>query len=157
MRNRLFKPIDNEAIEREIEEEFQFHLEMLTLDHLQQHMSLAQAKDAAMSRFGNVEQIKDQCVEISKNVHPIIRALKSVSILLFLAGVLIRVLNTEFHVTRVGDLLIFIAVLSRLFIYVRGLNPSGFRSSSEASQLILNEKPFEHGSLTPVERVIAGK
>jgi hypothetical protein len=162
MKGRLLKPIDSQTIEREIEEEFRFHLEMLTLEHLQKHMSLAEAEDAARNRFGNVEQIKDQCVEISKNAHPLIRALKSFVIVVFLAGVLLRVFSTELHLVRVGDILIFIAVLSRLFVYVRGLNPSSFRSTSEAP-LILNEKSrapinaCDNGSLTPIERVIAGK
>ena len=161
MTGRLFKPIEGEATEREIEEEFRFHLEMLTLEHLQQDMSLPEATDAALNRFGNVERIKDECVEISKSARPLIRALKSFLIVLFLAGVLVRIFSTELHVLRVGNFLIVIAALSRLFLYVRALNPSTFRSTAEfQSALRLNENSPLSGeqlSLTPVERVIAGK
>ena len=53
---------------------------------------------------------------------------------------------------------------SRLFLYVRGLNSSSFRSKPETSSpLMLNEKAqtsftaYDHRRLTPVERVIADK
>jgi hypothetical protein len=159
----LFKRIDGKAIERDVEEELRFHLESLT-EELQQDMSLAEAKNAALKRFGDVQQIKDECVEISTNSHPLMRALKSFLIALFLLGVLVRVYGTTIQVVRVGDILIVIAILSRLFLYVRGLNPSSFRSKSEASlSLKLNDRAQglisngRHGSLSPVERVIADK
>jgi hypothetical protein len=80
----LFKRFDSQRAEREIDEELRFHLELLTEALQQQDMSLAEAKDAALNRFGNLEQIKDQCVVISRRNHPSIRALKSFLILVFL-------------------------------------------------------------------------
>jgi hypothetical protein len=161
---RLFTRFDSEEIEREIEEELRFHLEMLTQEHLKQDMSFAEAKDAALKRLGNVEQIKDKCVEISRSGHIFMRALKSLLITVFLLGVLVRVVSTEFHVMRVGDTLILVAILGRLFLYVRALNPSNFRSKPETSSpLMLNEEAqtsitaYDHRRLTPVERVIADK
>ena len=133
---RLLHRFDRDVIERQIEEELQFHLELLTEQHLHQEMSLAEAKDAALKRFGNVEQIKDQCVEISRNNRPVIRALKAFLIVVFVVGVLLRV-STEFPITRVGDVLIAIAVLGRLFFYVRGLNPSRFTSRDEPSSPLM--------------------
>ena len=163
MTRRLFRLFDRD-IEREVEEEFRFHLDELTRDNLQQDMSLAEAKGAALSRFGDVEQFKDQCVEISKRRSPLNRVLKGLSLLIFLAGVLLRVFNTEVHVVQVGNLLIFIAILSRLLLYLRGLNPSGFRSTTEPSaRLALNEDARRsvnspaQDSLTPVERLISDK
>jgi len=161
---RLLTRFDRQEIECEIEEELRFHLELLTQEHLKQNMSFAAAKDAALERFGNVEQIRDQCVEISRRGHPFVRALKTLLILVFLFGVLVRVFSTESHVTRVGDTLILVAILGCLFLYVRGLNPSSFRSKPETSSpLMLNEKTqtsimaYDHRRLTPVERVIADK
>ena len=87
---RLFKRLNREQIECEIEEELRLHLELLTDEHLQQDLSLTEARNAALKRFGNVEQIKDQCVEISSSSRPSIRALKSFLILVFLLGVLVR-------------------------------------------------------------------
>ena len=51
---RLLHRFDREVIERQIEEELRFHLDRLTEQHLQQDMSLAKAKDAALERFGSL-------------------------------------------------------------------------------------------------------
>lgn len=161
---RLFKRFDREQIEREIEEELRFHLELLTQEHLRQNASLREAEASALRRFGNIQQIKDQCVEISGRQSPLIRALKSLLIPVFLFGVLLRVFSTEIHFLRIGDLLIFVAILGRLLLYVRGLNPSRFRSKPETSSpLMLNDKSqisiaaYDRRRLSPVERVISDK
>lgn len=159
---RLFG-FDREQCKREIEEELRFHL-LLTEEHFQLEMTLAEAKAASLKRFGNVEQIKDQCFEISRRSHRPVLVVRSLLILVFLLGVLVRVLSTELHVMRVGDILIAIAVMSRLFLYVRGLNPSSFRPQHQnSSPLMLTEnvhtsiRPYDHRKLTPFERVIADK
>ena len=72
---RLFKPTGKEEIEREVEAELRFHLELLIQANLQ-HMTLEDAKDAAVKRLGNIERIKEQCVEIKSRNHPLVRALK---------------------------------------------------------------------------------
>ena len=136
---KLFTPRGSEAIEREVDEELRFHLEMLTEQHLQHADTHAEARASALERFGNFEDVKDQCVEISKRSRPHIRALKSFLILTFLVGLFVRIFATELHVDRVGQMLIFVGVLGRLFLYVRNLNPAVFRSKSEtASPLHLN-------------------
>ncbi len=160
---RIFKR-DSREVEREIEEQLHFHLELLTQANLQQDMSFAEARKSALKRFGNVEQIKDQCVQISKRSHPLMRALKALLLLVFLSGVLVRMFGAELTVTRVGDLLIVVSVLGRLLLYVRDLDPSSFVSRDETSSpLMLNEtsRPsiavYDHRNLTPVERVISDK
>lgn len=164
MNGRLFKRFHNEQIKGEVEEELRFHLELLTEALMQQDMPREQANAAALERFGNVEQIKDQCVEISRRNHPTIRALKSFLILVFLVGVLVRVFSTEIHLTHVGDILIAVGILGRLLVYVRGLNPSSFLSKPETSSpLMLNENGqasiavYDQRKRTPVERVISDK
>jgi hypothetical protein len=152
----LFKCFSREQFKREIDEELCFHLELLTQEHLQPEMSLAEAKAAALERFGNVDQIRDQCVKIIRRTHHSVRALKSFLILVFLLGVLVHVFSTELHVIHVGDTLIAVAVMSRLFFYVRGLNPSSFRSQhGTSSPLMLNEnvqtsiRPYDQRAYTP--------
>ena len=136
---KLFNHIGSEAIEREVEEELRFHLELLTEQHLQHADTLVEARASALRRFGNVEQVKDQCVEISKRKRPFTRALKSFLILTFLAGIFVRIFGTELHVDRVGQMLITVAVIGRLFLYVRGLKAAGFRPKSDTSSpLMLN-------------------
>lgn len=157
-----FKRVDRERVEREIEEELHFHLDLLTQQHLQRDLSLGEAKDAALKRFGNVERIKGECVEISSSGHPLIRALKAFLVPVFLMGVLARVLSTEQPFMHVGDTLMTIAVLGRLLLYVRGLNPSSFRSKPETSSpLMLREisrtpvTAYDQRRRTPVERIIS--
>jgi hypothetical protein len=161
---RLFKRFDSEQIRGEVEEELRFHLELLTEALLQQDMSQEEANAAALRRFGNVDQIKSQCVQISRKNRPVIRALKSFLILVFLMGVLVRVFSPEYHVTHVGDILIAVGVLGRLLVYVRGLNPSSFLSRPETSSLLmLNDNgeasiaAYDQRKRTPVERVISDK
>ena len=160
----LFRRFDNQRAEREIDEELRFHLELLTEALRQQDLSLDEARNAALKRFGNVDQIRDQCVEICRKNHPAIRALKFFLILVFLFGVLVRVFSPEFHVTHMGDILIAVGVLGRLLVYVRGLNPSSFLSQPETSSpLMLNENgqasiaAYDLRKRTPVERVISDK
>jgi len=163
VKERLFKSLDREEIGREIEEELRFHLDLLTDEHFRQDMPLAEAKDAALKRFGDIERIKDQCVEISRGNRPAIRALKLFLGLVFLVGVLVRIFSPEYHLTRVGDILIAVGILSRLWLYVRGLNPSAFLSKPETSSpLRLNDSQvlftaYDQKKRTPVERVISYK
>jgi hypothetical protein len=158
----LFHRFDREILERQIEDELRFHLERLTEDHLERNMPLPEAQDAALKCFGNVEQIKEQCVEISRNNRPLIRVLKSLLILVFLAGVCVRIFSPELHVTHIGDVLIYVGILGRLFFYVRGLNPSQFTSPpANSSPLKLNEtrhtpvNAYDQRKRTPLERVIS--
>lgn len=158
----LFKLLDCRQTEREIDEELRFHLELLTQEHLRQDMSFAEASDAARKRFGDVEQIKDQCVTISRQSRPLLRALKTFLIPVFLCGVLARVLSTEIHFLRIGDLLIFVSLLGRLLLYVRGLNPARFHAKDQTqSPLMLRDRSeatiaaYDHRKRTPVERIIS--
>ena len=130
---RLFNPTGREAIEREVDEELRFHLDQLTEQHLQDADTLVEARASAMKRFGDFEQFKDECVEISKRRRPLLRALKSFLVLTFLTGLFVRIFATELHVDRAGQMLIFVGVLGRLFLYVRDLKPSVFHSTPDTS------------------------
>ena len=129
----LFKRLHRQRVERDIEDELSLHLEMLTQEHLRQDMSLAEARDAALRRFGNVEQIKDQCVKISRSNQPFVRTVTPFLIVVVIIGFLARIYSTDIHVRHFGDLLIAIPILIRLLLYARGLNPSSFLSKPETS------------------------
>lgn len=160
----LFKRFNRRAIELEVEEELRFHLELLGREHLQRGMSPEEAQAATRQRFGDLERIKNQCVEISSRSRPLMRALKSLSITIFLAGVLMRVFSADLYLRQVGDMLIAVAVLSRLLLYARGSRRSRLLSKNEMSSSLL----FHHNSQTPVaayherqrtpvERVMSGE
>jgi len=164
VKERLFKPLNRAEIGREIEEELRLHLELLTQEHLQLDLPLAEARAAALKRFGDVEQIKDECVEINRRRHPLVLALKSFLILVFLAGVLLRIFVAEYHVKHCADILMAVGVLGRLLLYARGLRPSSFLSKPETSSpLMLIDKSqtsiaaYDPRKRTPVERVIFDK
>lgn len=83
---------------------------------MQKGMSSADAKAAALKRFGNPYRIRNQCVEIRRRGSPLRRALKTFSILLALTGLAIHILSSNYKVARVGDTLIMIASSGRLLL-----------------------------------------
>ena len=107
----------------DVDEELQFHIEMLERKYAQQGMPDAHA--AALKRFGNLERVRKQCVHIRRRNSLLRRILKISSILIALTGLAIHALNSDYKVARIGTVLILIAVSSRLLLYVRGLSPSG--------------------------------
>ena len=95
----LIHRFDPDQTRREIDEELRFHLDLLTDEHCLPDVPFAEARNAALRRFGNVEQIKNECVEISRRRRPAVRLLKSFLLLVFLAGVLVRLFSPEYHLT----------------------------------------------------------
>lgn len=160
----LLNRLDSDLTKREVEEELHLHLELLAEEYVKEGVPWDQAVAAAQRRFGNFERTRDECVEISWRRTPLIRALKFFLSLVFVGGILVRVFSTELNLTRVGSILIAVAVLGRLLIYVRGLNPSSFHSSHQPRSLLkLNLEPrisftvYDQTSQTPIERVIFDK
>ena len=154
----------SEGVARDIDEELSFHLELLTQEHLKQAMSPAEAKDAAVKRFGNVERIKDQCLAISRRRHPLLVGLKAFLVIMFFGGVVIRTLGTGIDVHHLGDLMIAVPILGYVLLYVRSLNPSSFFSKAESAYpLKLRETAqpvftvYDRRMRTPVERLISDK
>ena len=159
VKERLFKPLYRAKIGREIEEELSLHLELLTEEHLQLDLPLAEARAAALKQFGNVEQIKNQCAEISRRRHPLVLVLKCGLSLVFVAGILIRILAGDFHIKRCGNLLSAVSILSWVLLYVR-LHTSLFLSQDETSSplKLIDQTSFavyDQKKRTPVERVIS--
>jgi len=160
----LLPGFDNERARHEIDEELQLHIDLLTQEHLQANLPFETARDAALKRFGNPEDIQKQCLEISRRRHPAVRALKLFLILIFLTGVLVRIFAPEYHVTRMGDVLMAVGLLGRLWVYLRVLAPSAFFSKPEVSSSLrlIDVSPtaidsYDREKRTPVERVIFDK
>ena len=155
--------LGSRPVQQEIDEELQLHLDLLTAEHCRQNLSWEQAQAAAVKRFGNVEQIKEECVRIARRNQPLILALKWFFGFVFVTGVLVRIFGTDYHVTRVGDLLMWVGVLSRLLLYVRGMNRTKYVSKpDDAASIKLNDSAislaaYDRSKRTPVERVISYK
>jgi hypothetical protein len=133
--------VHHKKIAVEVEEELRFHIEMLELKHARQGMSSAEAKAAAVKRFGNLERVKNQCVEISKRSSPLRRVLKASTILIGLTGLLVRLLSSDLQVARIGTTLIMVAISLRFLLHARGLSPATFLpKTKDASLSVITEK-----------------
>jgi len=138
----LFKNPSRKQILFEVEDELQFHIEMLERKYVHDGMSATAAKAAALRRFGSLERAMKQCVDIRSRNSRLRRVLKMFSILLLLTGVSIRILSSDLKVDHLGDILIMIAITGRLLLYVRGLSPSTFLSgTNETCPSIVTEPP----------------
>ena len=127
--------------ELDVDEELQSHIEMLERKFNEHGMSPADAKAAALRRFGNPDRIRRQCIEISRRNNPLRRSLKTLSILLALTGLAIHIVSSDHKVAHIGGTLIMIAISGRLLLYVRGLIPStSNHAAKKASLSILSER-----------------
>jgi hypothetical protein len=123
----------------DVEEELRFHVEMLERKYAQQGMSVAHAKAAALKRFGNLERVKKQCVDISRRNSFQRRVFKAVSILIALMGLAIKTFSVDYRVARIGGVLIMIAIGTRLLLYVRGLSPWTFLPGAKPSLSVFTD------------------
>jgi len=119
----------------DVEDELQFHLDMLERKYVQEGMSADDAQAAALRRFGNFQQVKKQCVDISRRSNLPTRVLKTSLVLIGLAGLLIYIGASDFRVARVGHLLITIAIMGRVLLYVRGLSPFTYLAGVKATSI----------------------
>ena len=132
----------------DVEEELQFHVQMLERKFTQEGMSEAHAKAAALKRFGNLERAKRQCVDISRRNNLLRRVLKASSIPIALIGLVIHALSSDYKVARIGQMLITIVIIGRLLLYVRGLSPWTFLPRpKERSASVFTNTP-DDGALT---------
>ena len=157
-----FRRFDS-RLHREIEEELQLHIELLTEEHCRQNIPRKQAKEKALERFGNVDQIRDECLKIVRRNQPLVLALKWLCGFVFVGGVLVRIYGADYHITRVGTLLMEVAALARLLLYLRGKSPAKHTKGDDDSALLkLDISPvslaaYDQRGRTPVERVISSK
>ena len=143
-----FKNSKRKQIVFEVEDELQFHIEMLERKYVQDGMSAAAAKAAALRRFGSLEKAMKQCVDIRSRNSLLRRVLKTSLILLGLTGLSIRILSSTVNVNHLGDVLFMIAIVGRLFLYVRGLSPSTFLSgTNETCPSIVTPTPEDSSKL----------
>lgn len=131
---RLRKPGE---LELEVEEELRLHVELLLHENIQRGMSPEDARAATLKRFGNLDRFKHECVAICRRNSPLQRAFKILLILLGLTGLIVKIVSTDFHVARIGGVLIMVAVAARLLLYVRSLTPSRFLPRNETSSFTI--------------------
>jgi hypothetical protein len=103
-------------------------------------------------------------VEITDQRNSSLLLIKVCLFAVFLLGVLIRIFIPIETFRHLADVLMMIAVLGRLFMYVRHLNPSRFfPKEANCSPLSLIDKKeavistYDQRIRTPLERVISDK
>jgi len=134
----LLTPLRNRReLELEVEEELRLHIDLLLGENIKRGMSPEEARTATLKRFGNVDRVKNECVEICRRSGPLQRAFKLGLILLALIGLLVRIAGTDRHIDHIGTTLIVIAIAARLLLYVRGLTPSRFLQRNKPTSLSL--------------------
>lgn len=155
----LLSRLDRNAFQREVDTELRFHIEMQAEEYEREGLTPAEAAAKAAVRFGDFAQIKTECVQIGLENSMRMRAMKVVFIITFLLGVVIRSLNVEFHVTRIGDVLIMIAVFGGLLLLGKKMRAGDFGAAPEPTRLGLRngyDSPpvaFDESGRTPFERV----
>jgi hypothetical protein len=134
----LLTPLRNRReLELEVEEELRLHIDLILRDNIKRGMSPEEARTATLKRFGNVDRVKNECVEICRRSRPLQRAFKICLILLAMTGLVVRIVSTDRHVAHIGFTLIAIAVAGRLLLYVRSLTPSHSLQSNKPTSLSL--------------------
>jgi hypothetical protein len=151
-------------LERQVEEELRFHCEMLAADYQENGLSEEAAKEAARRRFGDVERVQAQCVEISRRNRPMTKLLKLVLLLSFITGVWLRTRGWAVQFTQMGDLLMATGVLGQLLLYVKGLRATGYQALKRRPPFSLlgrgasvSIEAYDELGRTPVERLVADK
>jgi hypothetical protein len=157
-------------IEREIEAELRFHLEMRIEQNRAAGMSAEAAQADALQRFGNYDAVKTECQKIAKErlANSLARRILNALIWVMLGvGLTLRFLDNIEAVQQCGTILIVISVSWQLLVYMR---LSGQLRKSETlpnapmlpietltSTDIHNPIPsYDEQGRTPVERVLSG-
>jgi hypothetical protein len=152
-------------LEREIDDELRFHLEMRTRANLAAGAPPGEAREDALRRFGDLERIRDQCREAGRREAADelgARALKLFIWLIVAGGIFMRLKIPVVPIQQIGDICVFIAVLWRLLIFGRerrsapgpALAPGDDHPGILGERLDAPIQPFDRHGRTPVERII---
>ncbi|HKQ75401.1 MAG TPA: permease prefix domain 1-containing protein [Blastocatellia bacterium] len=171
----LRSPVRNEAVNREVENELRFHLELRTRDNIAAGMSPEDAEADAMRRFGDIDRIQAVCEEIRKErLAGSMKVIKGVIYAMIGCGLTLKLVANLDQLRLVGHFLTIIGILWRLLIYLREMQPDQHRiEAAEQPALSIThtignfsasgvaEQPFnpararDKKGRTPVERLLS--
>jgi hypothetical protein len=166
---RLGAPVRGGAAGREIEDELRFHIEMRARDNITAGMSPEDAVADAMRRFGDFDQIRTVCEAIRKErLAGIMKVIKGCAWVILGCGLILKMSSNK--VAVVGDFLILIALLWRLLIHLREMQPDRLRVIADLRERFYGgplsvsgfteDAPkavpaYDKDGRTPVERLIS--
>ncbi len=105
------------TLERDLEDELTFHIEMRIADNLAGGMTLDEATADSLRRFGNVEAVRQACREVDNRA--IIHTARVVILFLVFAGVTVWTVGSIAQLKVLGQTILITGVLLQLFTYVR--------------------------------------
>ncbi len=155
----LISRFDGKAFARDVEEELRFHIEMQASDYEKEGLTAEESLARAELRFGDFAEIKVRCIRIASQNNARLRAMKVLFATAFCLGVLIRVFSPEFHLTRVGDVLMMIGVSGGMLLFAKKIGATDFRTETKHLRLGLRDGSesvpvsFDEKGRTPFERV----
>jgi hypothetical protein len=156
--NKFFKRISRrkQSVANDVDDELRFHIEMQVSAFEDQGLSREQSEARAQARFGNVEQIRSECIQISSRRSVLIRVLTSLFLISLVVGLFLRALVPEVHVNQVGNMLMIIGSLGVLVIYAKQAGTRMLKAETHEFRLGLNDGPpvsFDESGRTPFDRV----
>ena len=156
-----------DEIEREVESELRFHIEMRSRANIESGMKPDEARFAARQSFGDFDRIKTQCCEISRKLPFDSKALRMgwhIAISVIAGATSLWAVNVR-HDNFMGVLwqLVAVAVLTRAFIAGRRpISTEQFPASTATNKVLssdgceqraMNIASHDEQGLTPVERM----
>lgn len=130
------------GFEVEIEAELLFHIDMRTQDHIDAGMLPENARQKALEQFGDFEEVKQLC-SVTRQASPearTARAIKLLSWILALSGLILKLAGTVEVIRHSGNVFIAIAILLRLFFYVKNLSHTNQHKSAAPQEKILFDR-----------------
>ena len=125
---------------REVETELRFHIEMRTRANIENGMTPDEGRHAAVQSFGDFERVKNNCCEIRRSLPFDSTPLKMglhIAIATLAGFAALWAVNVSHHnFTGVVRQLIAIAVLTYLFIVVRGVSSKRRYESEHVSGVL---------------------
>jgi hypothetical protein len=157
-----------EEIEREVAEELLSHVEMRTEDYIAAGMSPAEARAAALRRFGDLAGIRRVCCEIDRSPAVNKRAIGPFVWAAAGFALAFRTMSGEYHNLR-GVSLLMASVIVMLYALIRARRMgrmkvfAGAQARSDPDRITLPVRDCGEGvsahdaeGRTPLERILKG-
>lgn len=125
--------------DQEIDEELDYHIEMLTRKNIESGMTSDDARGTALRRFGDFNRVRKSCIQVRAHYRAerLRKAAKLLAWPLIVYGLVVRHMGISEYVAHSGTLLIVIGLLWRLFLYVRARGSGDYQFKPDSGNALL--------------------